>query len=53
MVENHGFYGALGYEETARAIQDGYRRVFFRKVLDPVAPLPPRDDPGARGAPPA
>lgn len=36
MVENHGFYGALGYEETGRAVQDGYRRVFYRKVLDPL-----------------
>ncbi len=33
MAENHRFYGGLGYEETGRAQEDGYDRV-FRKVLD-------------------
>jgi 8-oxo-dGTP pyrophosphatase MutT (NUDIX family) len=33
MVENHRFYAALGYEETGRAQQDSYDRVFFRKVV--------------------
>lgn len=34
MVENHRFYARLGYEGTGRGEVDGYRRVFFRKVLD-------------------
>ena len=34
MVENNRFYAGLGYEETGRAEADGYRRVFFRKLLD-------------------
>ncbi|MGH2635460.1 MAG: GNAT family N-acetyltransferase [Actinomycetota bacterium] len=33
MWENHGFYARLGYAETGRAVEQGYRRVFFRKVL--------------------
>lgn len=34
MVENHRFYARLGYEQTGRGEQDGYRRAFFRKALD-------------------
>ncbi len=34
MVENHRFCARLGYEETGRGEQDGYRRTFFRKALD-------------------
>jgi 8-oxo-dGTP pyrophosphatase MutT (NUDIX family)/N-acetylglutamate synthase-like GNAT family acetyltransferase len=33
MVRNHGFYAGLGYRETGREEQDGFERVFFRKVL--------------------
>lgn len=43
MVENLRFYPRRGYEETGRGEQDGYRRVFFRKVLSGPAggPHPP------------
>ena len=34
MTENLGMYPRLGYVETGRKTQDGFRRVFFRKVLD-------------------
>lgn len=34
MVENLRLYPRLGYEETDRRLEDGYRRVFFRKSLD-------------------
>lgn len=33
MTENLGFYARLGYEETDRRTEDGYRRVFMRKRL--------------------
>ena len=33
MTENLTFYPALGYDETGRGIQDGFARVFYRKVL--------------------
>lgn len=33
MTENLSLYPRLGYEETHRAIQDGYHRVFFHKQL--------------------
>jgi ribosomal protein S18 acetylase RimI-like enzyme len=33
MTENLGFYPALGYAETGRGMQDGFARVFYRKVL--------------------
>ncbi len=32
MVEDHQFYTGLGFEETGREQQDGYDRVFFRKL---------------------
>ena len=28
-------YRALGYQETARRLEDGYARVYLRKVLEP------------------
>jgi ribosomal protein S18 acetylase RimI-like enzyme len=34
MTENQRFYPALGYLRTGRAMQDGFDRVFYRKVLD-------------------
>ena len=35
MTENLEFYGGLGFEETARRVDHGYRRVFLRKRLGP------------------
>jgi ribosomal protein S18 acetylase RimI-like enzyme len=34
MVENVALYPQLGYVETGRRVEDGYRRVYFRKTLD-------------------
>ena len=34
MVENLRLYPRLGFVETERRVEDGYRRVFFRKALD-------------------
>jgi ribosomal protein S18 acetylase RimI-like enzyme len=39
MIENRRLYAALGYEETGRATQAGYARVFMCKQLEK---LPPR-----------
>jgi GNAT superfamily N-acetyltransferase len=36
MKENIGFYLALGYEETGRRHDEGFDRVFFRKVIRTV-----------------
>ncbi len=33
MWENFAFYGGLGFEETGRRTEEGYRRVFMRKRL--------------------
>jgi ribosomal protein S18 acetylase RimI-like enzyme len=33
MTENLTFYPKLGYRETGRGGQDGYRRVFYTKML--------------------
>lgn len=33
MVENLAIYARLGYQETARRTEEGYRRVFMEKVL--------------------
>jgi hypothetical protein len=33
MTENLALYTRLGFEETHRADEDGYRRVFMRKRL--------------------
>jgi N-acetylglutamate synthase-like GNAT family acetyltransferase len=34
MVENIALYPRLGYVETGRRVEGGYRRVYFRKSLD-------------------
>ena len=34
MVENLRLYPLLGYVETGRRVEAGFRRVFFRKTLD-------------------
>jgi ribosomal protein S18 acetylase RimI-like enzyme len=34
MVENVQLYPRLGFVETERRVEDGYRRVYFRKALD-------------------
>jgi ribosomal protein S18 acetylase RimI-like enzyme len=34
MVENVRLYPRLGYVEVGRRVEDGYRRVYFRKTLD-------------------
>jgi ribosomal protein S18 acetylase RimI-like enzyme len=34
MAENIELYPRLGYIETGRHLEDGYRRVYFRKTLD-------------------
>jgi hypothetical protein len=39
MIENQRLYSALGYEETGRATQAGYDRVFMCKQLDSVGAL--------------
>jgi ribosomal protein S18 acetylase RimI-like enzyme len=33
MTENLVFYPRHGYRETGRAVQDGFRRVFFKKTV--------------------
>ena len=33
MRENLVFYEALGYEVTGRAVEEGYSRIYFRKVF--------------------
>jgi ribosomal protein S18 acetylase RimI-like enzyme len=33
MTENIALYGRLGFEETRRATEDGYERVFMRKTI--------------------
>ena len=33
MIENVTYYRHRGYEEVARRTEDGFRRVFFRKIL--------------------
>ena len=33
MTENLTFYPRHGYRETGRAVQDGYRRVYFSKTV--------------------
>ncbi len=34
MTENLSLYPHLGYEETGRVIEDGFRRIYFRKTLE-------------------
>jgi N-acetylglutamate synthase-like GNAT family acetyltransferase len=45
MTENLTFYPRHGYRETGRAVQDGFRRVFFSKTVgnDDVGDLPDGD----------
>ena len=38
MVENLRLYPRLGFVETGRRVEDGFRRVFFRKILDAREP---------------
>lgn len=38
MIENQRLYAALGYEETGRATQAGYDRVFMCKQLEKLTP---------------
>jgi ribosomal protein S18 acetylase RimI-like enzyme len=33
MTENQAIYARLGYRETARRTEDGYRRVYLQKIL--------------------
>lgn len=35
MTENLSFYPRHGYRETGRAVQDGFRRVYFAKAMSP------------------
>jgi ribosomal protein S18 acetylase RimI-like enzyme len=35
MTENLTFYPRHGYRQTGRAVQDGFRRVYFSKTLHP------------------
>jgi hypothetical protein len=50
MSENLDYYPRRGYRETHRAEQDGYRRVFFTKLLGESAA---GAEPEAAGAEPA
>jgi hypothetical protein len=34
-TENLSFYPRHGYRETGRALQDGFRRVYFSKAVRP------------------
>jgi ribosomal protein S18 acetylase RimI-like enzyme len=36
MTENLAYYPRRGYRETHRSTQNGYRRVFFAKTLEPT-----------------
>lgn len=38
MTENLAMYPALGWQETGRAEQSGFQRVFFRKPVSPTGP---------------
>jgi GNAT superfamily N-acetyltransferase len=38
MTENIARYARSGFEETHRAVEDGYERVFMRKLLAALAP---------------
>ncbi len=39
MTENLAMYPKLGYVETGRRVEEGYRRVFFRKEIHPPRAL--------------
>lgn len=38
MVENLGIYAKMGFVEVDRRVEDGYHRVYFRKILATGAP---------------
>ena len=38
MTQNVELYRRHGYQQTHRAVEDGYQRVFFTKPLVPQAP---------------
>lgn len=48
MWENLAFYGRLGFEETHRKLDGGYRRVFLRKRVDVGSEI--EGEAGMRGA---
>lgn len=50
MWENLAFYGRLGFEETHRKLDGGYRRVFLRKRVDARAGPAMERETGMRGA---
>lgn len=35
MTENVAMYPHLGWEETGRRLEDGFRRIYFRKAIEP------------------
>lgn len=35
MTENLGYYPRRGYSETGRRVENGFRRVYFRKAVPP------------------
>jgi hypothetical protein len=37
MIENISLYRRLGYKEVERRAEEGFQRVFRRKLLDPTA----------------
>jgi hypothetical protein len=43
MTENLSFYPRHGYRETGRAVQDGFRRVYFSKTVRQDDVGDPRD----------
>ena len=40
MTENQAIYAHLGYREIERRSEDGYRRIYMEKVLDPAQDNP-------------
>ena len=50
MWENLAFYGRLGFEEVHRKLEDGYRRVYLRKRVDPETQLRTEGDTSMQGA---
>ena len=50
MWENLAFYGRLGFEETHRKLDDGYRRVHLRKRVDPEMRSRTEGETSMRGA---
>jgi ribosomal protein S18 acetylase RimI-like enzyme len=50
MWENLAFYGRLGFEETHRKLDGGYRRVFLRKRVDTRVGSDIEGETGMRGA---